>query len=127
MSIEILDWYNKLDNDLDYITEDRKIEFAVNLEKFMERRDISRSDLAAKVETSPAYVTKVLRGDGNLTMETMVKFTHAVGGCLQIQITENHEDVQWMGVVRSKPRATSKNIVWAKQVEEKSNVIPGAA
>ena len=44
----------------------------------MEERGVSRSELARRLGTSPAYVTKLLRGNANLTMATMVRLARAL-------------------------------------------------
>lgn len=54
----------------------------------METREMSRADLAKEMEVSPAYVSKMLRGEANFTLETMVKLARAVGGRLQVSIID---------------------------------------
>ncbi|WP_414041529.1 helix-turn-helix domain-containing protein [Acidithiobacillus sp. M4-SHS-6] len=46
-----------------------------------EEKNISRSELASRIETSLPYITKVMRGDANFTLETMAKIAMAV--CLR--------------------------------------------
>jgi plasmid maintenance system antidote protein VapI len=46
---------------------------------FMEEHDISKAELARALGTSRAYITKVLRGDANMTMQTFVSLLHAMG------------------------------------------------
>lgn len=55
-----------------------KLDFAIALEA--KRREINKSyaDLARALNTSNAYITKVFRGDANLTIESMVKLSRAV-------------------------------------------------
>lgn len=52
----------------------------------MEKAGISRAELARRLGTSPAYVTKVLRGNANFTLVSLVKLARAVGGELRISI-----------------------------------------
>jgi transcriptional regulator with XRE-family HTH domain len=54
----------------------------------MEARNMSRVELAAALGTSPAYVTKILRGDVNFTLDSMAKLAHAVGGTLRVSIED---------------------------------------
>jgi transcriptional regulator with XRE-family HTH domain len=44
----------------------------------MERAGVSRAELARRLGTSQAYVTKVLRGDANFTIKTMVRLALAL-------------------------------------------------
>ncbi len=52
----------------------------------MERGDISRSELARRLGTSPAYITKILRGNANFTLATMVRLARALGAELRFQL-----------------------------------------
>jgi transcriptional regulator with XRE-family HTH domain len=54
-------------------------EFTEALANRMEAAEISRSELARRLGSSPAYVTKVLRGNGNFTLTTLVRLARAVG------------------------------------------------
>ena len=45
----------------------------------MEQHDISRTALAERLGTSKAYITKILRGDANMTMKTLVQLLFALG------------------------------------------------
>lgn len=69
-----------------YWVEEAKFDFALMLEKQRQISGLSLSDLAKKIATSPAYITKVFRGDSNLTIESLVKLARATGGELEIKI-----------------------------------------
>jgi predicted transcriptional regulator len=55
-----------------------KLEFVVAINKSMKEKNISKSDLARLIGKSPAYITKIMTGDVNLTIESMVMITRAV-------------------------------------------------
>jgi transcriptional regulator with XRE-family HTH domain len=44
----------------------------------MDELAMSRSELARRLGTSPAYVTKILRGSANFTLATIVKLARAL-------------------------------------------------
>src|SRR5690606_19451466 len=46
----------------------------------MERARVSRSALARRLGTSPAYVTKILRGNANFTVDSLARIAQALGG-----------------------------------------------
>lgn len=71
----------------EYWVERAKIEFVEGLVREMENRSITRAQLAERIGASTAYITKVLRGDTNFTIESMVKLTRALGGNLSVQVT----------------------------------------
>lgn len=83
-----MSWYNDIKNDDLYWQESAKIDFAVNLDRRCQEKGISRSQLAEKIGKSPAYITKILRGDTNLTIDSMVKLIRAIGGELHIEIRD---------------------------------------
>jgi len=64
---------------LAYKTESAVLEFTEELMARMKSQGVSRADLARKIECSPAYVTKILRGSTNFTLETMVKIADVFG------------------------------------------------
>lgn len=54
------------------------IQFAKNIEKLRKKRGLKKKELADKVGVSQAYITKVMQGEANYTLETMAKFAHAL-------------------------------------------------
>lgn len=56
-----------------------KLEFSIFLNKTMKEKGISKSELARIIGKTPAYITKVMSGDANLTIESMVMFSRAIG------------------------------------------------
>lgn len=65
---------------------DHQRAFTAAVLRLMERRGTSRSDLAQLLGTSPAYVTKILRGDANFTLASMVKLADALGAEVRIAL-----------------------------------------
>lgn len=70
------------------------LQFATSLWEKMQKNNIKRSELAKIIGKSPAYITKVLRGDANYTVETLYKLSKAVGCKLDIKINEEKADVK---------------------------------
>lgn len=69
-----------------YWVESAKLDFAMALEKQIRLAGLSYANLAKKIGTSAAYISKVFRGDTNMTIETMVKLSRASGARLQIEV-----------------------------------------
>lgn len=63
----------------DYWKEVTTGDFTDEIVRVMHEREISRADLARALNTSPAYVTKILRGNANLTLRSMAKVALALG------------------------------------------------
>ena len=57
--------------------EGAKLDFAIALARLLEVSKMSRSELAKELQVSLPMVTKILRGDTNLTIETMVRAVRA--------------------------------------------------
>lgn len=76
------------------------LEFTEGLYGLMQDNNITRKELAERLGTTPAYVTKVLRGDVNFTIDSIVKLAKAAGGSVQIHIGQ--EQIRWFGVARKK-------------------------
>lgn len=49
------------------------LEFTTRLSQVTKQKGISKAELARRMETSQAYITKVFRGNANLTIASMVK------------------------------------------------------
>ena len=63
---------------LAYYEEDLLIETSARIIDAMERRGVTRSELAGLMDVSPAYVTKILRGHANLSLESLAKVAFAL-------------------------------------------------
>lgn len=62
-----------------YRAEGASLRFTEDLVSRMKSCGLTRSALAEKIGTSPAYITKILRGETNFTLDTMVKVAEALG------------------------------------------------
>jgi len=67
------------------------LDFTEGLHKIMEANGVTRSDLARRLGVSPAYITKVLRGNVNFTVDSMVRLARAAGGEVSIHIAPRNK------------------------------------
>lgn len=79
-----------------YWIESAKLNFAIGLGDLMETAQLSRTDFAAKLGTSPAYISKIFRGDVNFTIESMVKLVRSLGGRLHLKVASAAEEFQFV-------------------------------
>ncbi len=107
----------------DYWAERAKLEFSCELERLRKLAGLKYADLARKLGTSPAYVTKVFRGDANLSIETMVKFSRAVDGELRIHIAPQNTVTRWYDVIDTQKEDPSAR-QWAHLANEQRNDAP---
>lgn len=79
-----------------FCQEQAKLEFVGGITRLMNVRGINNAALAERMDTSPAYITKALRGDANFTIDSMVKITHALGGRIHIHVADSEASVRWL-------------------------------
>jgi plasmid maintenance system antidote protein VapI len=78
--------------------EDIAGDFTEELVRWMEDREMSKSQLAAKIGHRPSYITKVLRGTANLTAASMAKLARAVGARVRIHLAHPQSRTVWHDV-----------------------------
>ncbi len=82
-----------------YWTECAILDFTSELHSLMESKGVSKADLAKKVGTSQAYITKVFSGNANFTIQSMVKFVRALDGKLHIHVDDKDTRIRWIGSI----------------------------
>lgn len=99
--------FAKLRNTSAYQVEGLKVELAEQLYQAMQEQNISNAELARRLNTSRAYITKILQGDVNFTLETLGGIAHALNCEFRVEL---------------KPKVTKPN--WAEVREHRPNVLP---
>ena len=64
------------------------IEFTESVLEQLERKNMTRADLAEKMNVSPAYITKLIGGSNNFTLRTMVRVTRSLGCELKLSLRQ---------------------------------------
>ena len=83
-----------------YWSKQAALDFTSELYQLMKQRGITKKELAQKLGTSQAYITKVFKGDANFTIESMVRLTRALKGKLSLHVTPQEEKtVNWYRVL----------------------------
>lgn len=78
-----------------YWAEKAILEFTGDIYAEMKRQGKSYSDLARILNTSPAYITKVFRGNANFTIQSMVKLSRALGCRFHARAIHENAYVSW--------------------------------
>lgn len=81
------DLFAEAERDPAYWTERAVLRATEEICLAMEREKISRAELARRLGTSPAYVTKVLRGKANFTLATLARIAYALEGEFKFQLS----------------------------------------
>jgi len=83
-------WFgDKIDrfrDDVEFQTEEAMLELNERIVQIMEEKGINRVKLANLLGVSKAFITKLLNGNPNLTIKSMVSIAHALGCELDIDI-----------------------------------------
>jgi transcriptional regulator with XRE-family HTH domain len=83
-----------------YWTADAIYSFTEELNRLAEIEGVSRAEIARRLGTSAAYVTKVFRGDVNFTVESMVRLSRTLGARLHVHLALEGHQVRWFDLPR---------------------------
>lgn len=87
---EAAKWFQDMtarhEQDPKYWAEGLKLEFAEQVGRLLEERKMTRAELARRLGTSPAYVTKILHWTANLTLESMAKIALALDARVTLEL-----------------------------------------
>ena len=81
---------NELADDATYLEEAAILDFTEAVVLAMKRRGITRSELAARLGKTPAYVTKLLSGSNNFTIRTMTQVAQALQFSLKVRLVSKY-------------------------------------
>lgn len=97
MRPEYAEFLRDAENTPEYWTQTAILDFTEELSRLMGEANppINRAELAKRIGASPSYVTKVLRGNVNFTLETMTKLARAVGAVVRIHLAPDGVIVTW--------------------------------
>lgn len=83
----------------EYKVERLVLEFTSDIERRMQARGMTRAQLARKLGVSKPYVTKLFRGEGNYTLDTMVRVADAVGADLHQRLCNDGSGMRWFEII----------------------------
>jgi len=90
MSLSSIEKYRErvrsIENTPEFLLELVKLTFAEELSRLLDQKGMTHGQLAEKLGTSRAYVTRILRTDYNLTAETMVKIARALDARVELAL-----------------------------------------
>ena len=111
--------WKKLESSDSFEAEKKILEFTTKLYQLMKERNISKKELARRLNTSQAYITKIFRGNANFTIQTMTRLVRALDGELHIQITPREEkNVRWFKVMDGGKNETYALPEWKSSILE---------
>jgi len=82
-----------------YQLEHVRMAFVGETTRLMDAQDVSRAELARRLDVSRAYITKLLNGNANITLDTMVRVAMALDAKVNLAMTEKNRQVRWFGCI----------------------------
>jgi len=71
--------------------ESAKVDFAIELKRLMDQKNVNNAKLADLLGVSRPMISKLLRGDANVTIETMAKAAFKLDSHVMIKLVRNDE------------------------------------
>lgn len=90
--------------------ESSKMDIAFKIHSFLNEKNMNNRDLAEKLGSSPAYITKLLRGDQNFSIESMHKIADALDVEVCIHFARKNTKVHWFEVIEQQKKTPNKQI-----------------
>lgn len=94
--------FEQAERRLDYKIEGAKLEFTETIVRRMEATEVTRSELAERMGKLKPQVSKLLRGDNNFTVATMVEIADALGCNYRCHLEPKDCDAVFWNVTREK-------------------------
>lgn len=82
----------------EYRAEGASIEFTNAMVTRMREAGVTRSELARKIKATPAYISKILRGATNFSLDSMVKIANALNCEVRLHLQPSGAKSQWLDV-----------------------------
>ena len=103
------DLFEQAEKRLDYKVECAKNDFTETVVRRMEETEVTRSELAERLGKQKPQITKLLRGNNNFTIETMVEIANALGCNYRSHLEPKECEAMWLNVTREKVSLQSED------------------
>lgn len=97
----------KMESDPDFHLEDLLLRLNIELHESMDDTGVSKVELARRLGRSPSYVTRLLDGQRNVTLKTLVQVAHALGAQVYLHIRQ--PGLEWAPFALSGAREFNAN------------------
>jgi transcriptional regulator with XRE-family HTH domain len=98
------EFIERVESTIEYKSDVAALELVDELVRSMQLAGISQAELSRRIGASEPYVSKVLRGDANFTLATMVKLATAVGQEVHIHMAPPGSTVRWLDLIDTRPQ-----------------------
>lgn len=95
MKQKYIDFFKQTEESNEHWTEIAISDYTDEICRLMDKEGINRTELADKIDSTPAYITKALRGNVNFTLATMTKLARALGAVVRVHLAPDDVIVRW--------------------------------
>jgi len=105
-----------------YDSEVARDEVSNQIDALMKKENVSKAELARRLQKSRAYVTKILQGNANFTLDTLVRIAKVLGYKFAPSFVPLEAEWQPAGAIHLSAKAARK--ASDLSVDEEENYIP---
>jgi transcriptional regulator with XRE-family HTH domain len=80
----------------DLAFEQSKLKIVDTIVEIMETEGVNKAELARRLDKSRAYITQILQGDVNFTIESLVRIATTLNCNLEIKLVRKNRVSQWI-------------------------------
>ena len=102
------------ESSVDYWASGPITDFIEDVWRLMEEQKVSRAELARRLGTSRAYVTKLLGGNANFTLQTMAKVAMALGSQVHVHVAGRDVLTRWIDELPAAQQGTDASLPSAR-------------
>jgi hypothetical protein len=95
------EFVERVGSTVEYKVDVAALEFVDELVRAMRLAAVNQAELARRLAASEPYVSKVLRGDTNFTLGTMVKLATAVQSEIRVHLAPAGSTVYWHDLIKA--------------------------
>lgn len=97
MDLPIPEWINTDNLDLEVSQEEVLLEATEELYSALLEANISKSELAEKLDKKPAFISKLFRGSHNMTLKTLAEVAFVLDKKVKLQLV-NQSKAKWHNI-----------------------------
>jgi len=95
MNLPLLDWIDNDSFELEVAKEGTLLDATEELFQALQDAGITKTELAEKLNKTPAFVSKLFRGSHNMTLKTLAEVAYTLDKRVRVKLIEKSAVEQW--------------------------------
>lgn len=108
---ECFDLLEQLEEDEEFLLEELRLSILEEVIAAMNKKDVDRAELARRLNTTRAFVTRVFNTSVNLTLRTVVKMSKALGVKVSVHLHEPAVQAHWFEIYEQHERLAADRVL----------------